>query len=466
MPIHLEFIADTPAQLADLLGAFGGDPVKLDLTEQGDLYLSVDLREQDADEPRRVVGVDAAGDSDTVVVVEQQGDVFTIIDSDASAAEARAHEMMYLNVIADRLARTGDTESAAKIEECRARLMGVTEPAVAPLDERLIGWGTEDASGPAPRVHDGTIRVGDMVVSNADMSGGRETWTFGAVTTVESDGQVLVRWGLPGGPWDEWNSPETLTIVTRLDDDGTVEVWDHEDGAPVTVTDPDETPEVADPEPEVRPAARPLTEVLREWGDPVPSTNLMALGRADAARRPVEGDRVVHVGVAWPWNGPATRWIAPGAPIAHVVGANNDVLVLELPDGSESTVHPDKVAVVESVNATGDPIILLGDPPADDEPDEPEAPAEKKGPKNPPVLPGPGRPATVPSKYGPGTCPGYILEALDADPGRAWTPAAIAEQVEAKGFKASSVKASLSPLTRDGFIVRVGAGVYRSNLDG
>lgn len=463
MPIHLEFTADTPGQLSRVLDALNSDAVTMELTPQGDLYLTIDLRETDDE----ATPVDLLPAPDTLTVIR---------------AELADLETLYRAAV-----RGGQIDSATRISQRRAGLLGLLATMSnqeaegdAPADgpRRVVGVDgstvvvvesdgdhftiiNEAPEPAAPRVHDGTIRVGDRVVGTADMrTNDRDDWVIGVVSSTDEH-SAHVRW--PDSAM--WTLREHLVLVTKLDDDGkVVEVWDHEDGCPVTVTDPEvpepEPDEAAAPEPEVRPVVRP-------WEEPVLASHLVRLGAADAAPRPAEGDRVVHVGDGWPVTGAPSRWVAAGAPIAHVVGANNDTVILELPDGSEGVLHVDKVALVGSVNSVGFPIILLGDPPAAETPASApvDVPVTRK-PKNPPVLPGPGRPSTVPSKYGPGTRPGCILELLDADPGVEWKGNDIAAKVQAKGFKASSAKAMLSPLTRDGFIVRVEPGVFRSNLDG
>lgn len=212
---------------------------------------------------------------------------------------------------------------------------------------------------------------------------------------------------------------------------------------------------------------------------PIPADGLLDLGPAADVKHVAglaAGDRVVHVGETWPVDAPLRRYIAPKAPVAHVNGVNTDSVILALPDGTESSVHRSKVAAVDFITASGDPVVVLGhadvadDDPADEtlapEP-APAATPNAEVPQRPRrTAPTGTRPTEVPDRFQPGTCPGEILAAVDAEPDRDWPLAEIVKAVTAKGYTDGTVKVSLPPLFQAGFLSRPRPGVYRSTLAG
>jgi hypothetical protein len=79
--------------------------------------------------------------------------------------------------------------------------------------------------------------------------------------------------------------------------------------------------------------------------------------------------------------------------------------------------------------------------------------------------PAPAHVAAAVKRPSPGTCPATVLDVIDAEPDRDWPIADIVAAVTAKGFTDGTVKVSLTPLLRDGFLSRPRPGVYRSTVD-
>lgn len=362
MAVHLELIADTPAELAAVTNLCAERAAKVELTPEGDLYLSIDLRP-----------APATPDHPAIALAEQLG-------ADVDIAAIRRQELAELTrfreAAAVHVASTDEAELAAlaRVDERIALLHG------------LVG----DDGAPVRGVTPDDPRLWD-----------------------DSDGDGLI----PDGPHGSDR--------------------DDADGYPP-----------------------------HAWDDPVPADQLIDMGAATVRSRPAEGDRVVMAGDGWPLNGPARRYLVPDPVIGTVIAVDGGCVVVDVSDG-DTTVHPNRVAVVEQVNPLGQAAVVLGDyPDAEHDghtvvigvPDmvdgKPHVPADSdpQSESESPAQDGPERPRD-------GTCQAAILEAVEKFPDNTWSIADIITAVD--GFTEGTIKVSISPLVAAGWLYRPEPGKHR-----